>query len=713
MVLFHPLVLRLFCLGLLALTAVSGTARAESSRWDKNEHAAVRLISAVDGTRQRETLPLGLEFKLEPGWKIYWRTPGDAGLPPIPDWNRSRNVADARFSWPTPKRFSIFGLQTFGYKDHVILPITVTPDTPGAPVSLGGTVHYLACADICVPHTAELDLPLPAAPAGPSDEAQALNRFEGQVPVAADAAGISVEHAAVATTATETDGVALSVDFARKAGFSQPDLIVEGPAGSYFNPPEVAISQDGTTARLTVTGGGATPEALSAGPLTLTLLDKGYSVETQATPVVGPPPAQTTRENGFWGILALALLGGLILNLMPCVLPVLSIKLLSVMGHGGGDKGHVRLGFTASAAGIVTAFLILAGILSGLKSAGVAIGWGIQFQQPVFLATMVAILTLFTANLLGLFEIRLPGRVSGYAATAGTHRKGLVGHFVTGLFVTVLATPCTAPFLGTAVGFALSRGPLEIFSIFAALGIGLAAPYLLVALVPRLATALPRPGPWMVKVKWGLALALLATAVWLLAVINTIAGHQTALPVAAIAVLTLAVLAVRVKLPEARLARRAPAVVAVLVAAGILVPIIQTPQRQASSPSAGPTEAIAWTAFQRDQIRNHVAAGRTVFVDVTADWCITCQFNKANTLESAHIAAWLNSPGIVAMQADWTQPDAHIAQYLKSFGRYGIPFNVVYGPDAPDGIVLPELLTVDAVVTAAETADPNARIAEY
>ncbi len=402
--------------------------------------------------------------------------------------------------------------------------------------------------------------------------------------------------------------------------------------------------------------------------------------------------------------------GGLILNLMPCVLPVLSLKVLSVVSHGGGDRREVRRSFLASAAGILAAFLVLAGAAIGFRAAGFAVGWGMQFQQPVFLVVMLLIVALFGYSLLGLFEIRLPGTVADMAAKAGGPgpSKTLRSHFLTGAFATLLATPCTAPFVGTALGFALSRGSTEILAIFTAMGVGLALPYLLIALFPRVATWLPRPGRWMLWMTRILGVALLGTAVWLVSVLAGQIGWESTAGVAGIVALIAVVFLVRKYLPAARIAQKAGYAAAVLIVAAVAGTAIAPQVGRADRGD----ELIAWVPFDRAAIPGLVAAGNTVFVDVTADWCLTCIYNKKAVLEQDAVRAMLNEgDGVVAMLADWTNPDPAIADYLASFGRYGIPFNAVYGPAHPDGVVLPELLTESAVldaIAAASTTDGGA-----
>ena len=346
-----------------------------------------------------------------------------------------------------------------------------------------------------------------------------------------------------------------------------------------------------------------------------------------------------------------------------------------------------------------------------LKAAGVAVGWGIQFQQPLFLVAMALLVTLFAYNLFGLFEIAMPGWVGSMDARAvghGTETHSLAGHFMTGALATLLATPCSAPFLGTAVGFALARGTGEIFLIFAVLGLGLALPYLLIAAMPGLAMRLPRPGAWMVTVRRILGLALLATTLWLLTVLSA----QVGTPVAIVAGILL--LAIGLTLRVGRDGRGTQRRVGLGLAGLLAVSMFALPASlgMPQDPVSRSVTVDYWQPLDAGEIPLRVAEGKLVFVDVTADWCITCQANKRLVLDRAEIADHLASENVVAMRGDWTSPSDEIMRYLESFGRYGIPFNAVYGPNAPNGIALPELLTVDTVMNALGRAAASAGSAD-
>ncbi len=682
--------LRVAALGFGLLPSV---ALADSSEWVRNDQGAVRLVSAATATGTGEAVRLGLQFDLQPGWKVYWRNAGDAGYPPQVEWSGD-NVAGAEMAFPTPHRFEVLGLQSIGYADAVTYPVTLRLQRPGEAVSVTADVDYLTCSEICVPQRAVLTLDLPAGPAEPSAEAHELNRWIAAVP--GPGHGIAV---ARASAAGEGDGAVLRVEVTAEPPLRKPDLFVESADNIQFAPPKVRLSDGGRRAVFeakVVPGTGA--GGLVGKPLTVTVGEDARGVEAAVTPVAGMVPVDEPGGD-ILTMAALALLGGLILNLMPCVLPVLSLKVLGLIGHGGGERRQIRLSFVASSAGIVASFLALAAAAVAVKSAGMAVGWGIQFQQPLFLVALTVVVTLFAANLWGLFEVPMPSWLSGVGAGHGNPHS-LPGAFLTGAFATLLATPCTAPFLGTAVGFALGHGPVEIVAIFAALGLGMALPYLAVAAFPGLAHRLPRPGAWMVTVKKVMGVALAATGLWLLSVLAAQTGLGAAGSVAGLMVGLVAVLAVRLR-QRGSFARAAAAAAVVVLAGAAFVPPLQATSTDLRQAAKGDTD---WMVFERDAILRLVAEGKTVFVDVTADWCITCQVNKAAVINRGRVAEMLAADGVVPMRADWTNPDDRIADYLASYGRYGIPFNAVYGPGAPEGIVLPELLTERVVVEALERA---------
>jgi suppressor for copper-sensitivity B len=688
-----------FFLLLLLGSAIPGQVSfAASSEWASEAHGAARLISAVEVTGSSAQLDLGLQLRLTPGWHTYWRTPGDAGIAPTIDWNGSENLAHAEIAWPAPRRLpSIGGLETVGYEDGVALPITVTPTHPGTLLHLHADVDYASCKDVCIPYHASLDLVLPPGFAPPGPEAPLIGAARAAVPGNAAAAQLKLLGAVVGP---DKGGATLSVRVASVGmPLQSPDLFVEGLANGSPGRPEIALADTGRMATIQIPIRGASPHALANTELRVTMVDGARAAEMVVTPQLGAVPLipeQTMRLS----IIGIALLGGLLLNLMPCVLPVLSLKLLALVGFTGAERRTARLGLIATAVGVVVSFGVLAAVVIVLRAAGAAIGWGIQFQQPWFLAGMALVTTLFAANLWDWLPIALPGRV---ASRIGRVRGGgqVSDAFLLGAFATLLATSCSAPFVGTAVGFALARGPFDIAFVFGALGVGMAAPFLTVAAAPQLVAWLPRPGPWMGWLRGVLGFALLGTTVWLLAVLGIETGPTAAFIAGAALAVLLAVLAWRRSSSSRRFVAGTAA--AALAALAVLVPTLYGEAVPVSGP-ASTARTDMWRPFDAVALREMVAQGQVVFVDVTAVWCLTCKVNELTVLDRDPVASKLRDPGVVAMRADWTRPDPNITGYLQGVGRYGVPFNAVYGPGAPHGIALPGLLTSDAVMDALRQA---------
>ncbi|MFY8106231.1 MAG: protein-disulfide reductase DsbD family protein [Elstera sp.] len=673
-----------FCWAVLLLGMVAGPARAASTDWVGDQHAAVRLLSATDAVGGVDRVTLALEFRFAPGWHGYWRTPGEAGLPPTLDWSGSQNLISADVRFPPPLRTTLLGIETFAYKTALVLPIDAKLLDKGQALPLKLGVDYLACADICVPYRADLALTLPAGAANPAPEAAIIAAGVAKLPLSSTAAGLSVAGATL-----NGDTLRLALRFAAPLSAAEQaslDLFLEGPAS--LTAPRPQISGSGAALDLTLPLKGASAEAVLKDGLTATLVAGERRVEFAVHPIPGP------ALGGTWALmLGAALLGGLILNLMPCVLPVLSLKILGLVGSGGRSRGQVRGDLLAMAAGIIASFLLLAGAAIAVKLAGGVVGWGIQFQQPWFLAGMVGILALFAGSLLGGREMGLPVAVSSWAGGLGQGSLGQGSRgeaFFSGVVATLLATPCSAPFVGTAVGFALGQGPLEILAIFTALALGFAAPFLLLAIFPGWAAHLPRPGAWMLWVKRGFGLALLGTALWLLTVLAAL--------VAPLGVALVGVMALMLILAMLRLRRGL--LVATLAGLAGIAALPSLAARLAPPPVARVSVDALWQPYSAESLAAARAQGQVVFLDITADWCLTCKANKLAVLDREAVRDGLSAPGVRALQADWTRPNPEIAAFLTRYGRYGIPFNIVYGPGAPDGIVLPELLTLEAVQAA-------------
>lgn len=635
---------------------------------------------------------IGVRIDLGPGWKTYWKSPGDAGLPTEFDWSGSSNVVSADVNWPAPSRLSILGFESVGYTHEVLFPVKIKVGDPGIETRIHLKIAVYACSTICVREERVLGATIQPGANGLSQTTIDAWRSRVPQPTSNVLSVLSVERSPMGPAS-------LKIEIASTKPLVAPDAFIESdPALSGDKP--IVTFQHGNRAILAVNLPGETAESIRTRTVTATIVSDDAAVlavspapqangGTGATSPMDHPASDV--PGGMLALIGIALVGGFILNLMPCVFPVLSLKLLSFIHGNAADHGQVRRGFAASAAGILVSFLLLAGGLAGMKAAGASVGWGIQFQQPWFLGGMAVVLVLFAADQFGLFSLPVSSgfltRVSGITGGASTN-----SHFLSGFVATLLATPCSAPLVGTAVGFALSQGTAEIFAIFTALGIGMASPYLLVAAVPAMANVIPRPGPWLAYVKRIFGVALVVTAGWLLLVLGEVAGGTLAISLGATLALGLSVLGLSKGAPLKTVAT-ATGTIGIIVAA---LAVFAQPQTRSQT-------EIPWRAFSNSDLHALVGAGRTVFVDVTADWCITCKINKALVINRQEVAGRLTSD-VVPMRADWTRPDTEIAQFMREHGRFGIPFNIVFGPRAPDGIALSEILSTSSVSAALNEA---------
>ncbi len=692
----------IICLSMFLCCFLAASSKAFSSKGNLflYEQGEARLITDLESVGEKRKLIVGLHFKMKSGWKIYWRSPGAAGFPPNPNWTGSRNVLFSEILWPIPERFSVIGLETIGYQKEVVLLTHADIPDPSRAVSIKAKIPFLTCNLICVPHEAKLSLLLLPGQKKFTPEQAVIETYLGRIPWKGNFDNLEIISADIASAGGQAT---LRIEARKRSRFLNPDIFIENSNGFIFDIPKVEILEGGQTAifRTKVQGpinSKGRVNQLIGQEVILTLSDGGRAIEknlTIKTNHLRPDDQQYTksaRADIFSKLLfiGLALLGGLILNFMPCVLPVLSLKLLSVIRLTGTERVKVRRGFLATACGIWFSFLVLAAVVFSLKQAGQVIGWGIQFQQPLFLSFLMAVILLFAANTWGFFAFSLPGFIQR-PATGLVFNNHFLNHFFTGAFATLLATPCSAPFLGTAVGFAMGSSGFQIFGIFLLIGIGFSLPYLLVSGFPSLVGIMPRPGPWMIIFKRFLALGLFVTALWLLSIIMVQVEYRSLLM--GLSVITVAVAGMFIYW---RAFKMAAAVLATSIVIGFLA---GSPHFNdlLKSPKAS---NITWQQFRPGSITAIVASGRVVFVDVTADWCITCKANKHLVLESKDVSERLNTGGVIPMQADWTRADPIIAEFLKRYGRYGIPFNIVFGPKFPRGLILPEVLTESAVLDA-------------
>jgi len=688
----------LTCLALLATLAasfvpLSAQATEYSTGWVSNpQHPPVEIRYMLTGQNnpQANTVEALLEVKLDTGWKTYWRSPGEGGVAPSIDWSLSNNLEDVDWHWPMPKRYEFLGVETLGYKEHIIFPMTLHVEDMSKPVFLSGKLTMSSCTSICVLTDYEISLDFTPSDLSASQEAMHLyNQGMSHVPKPSKA--ITLDQ-----ISWDERSRTLSVIATNPQGWKQPDVFIDGTSqqaqDSSFRTPTIRLEGNQFIAQMKVSSWFGSPDLVNQ-TLNATISDNDIAVELPG--VVTDLPITVGSDSNLLEVIAIALLGGLILNIMPCVLPVLGMKLSSVIAAEKLAQRQIRTQFLASAAGIVFSFWLLAGFLITLKLSGQALGWGVQFQSPYFIGAMVLITGLFAANMFGLFEIRLSSNTNTWLATRGD--GSYLGHFVQGMFATLLATPCSAPFLGTAVAFALGADFVTLITIFTALALGMAAPWLIIAAFPSLAKLMPKPGLWMNKLKTLFGFMMLATSLWLL---TLMANFFSILLVSIIG----CVLAIALLWRLGKVKGRKPVILTLAFlmfgTAGSLILGSVTADQWATPLPADHN----WQPLDTKQITQAVSQGKTVFVDVTADWCITCKANKISVLLQDPVYSKLGEENIVLMRGDWTKPSEYVTGYLQSNGRFGVPFNIVYGPSAPQGIPLPVILNSSEVVQAIKTA---------
>jgi thiol:disulfide interchange protein DsbD len=598
----------------------------------------VKTQLLVDAASAKAGVPIaaGVTFTMPEHWHIYWQNPGDSGIPTRLTWTTPEGITAGDIAWPAPERLTMADLVNYGYSNVVTLPVTLQQNRDGITGEISVKAAWLVCRDICIPESATLTAPLQANSAA----ATTLSAARAAAPTPFAGTASFTMHEKQVTLAITPDAPWGTISDAR---FSPLDdgIMANYPAGSY--------AQTDGTLTFTLPRGTADPIAAWRGVVHVTADGKTTAWELTATntqPLAAatadsPAPAMAApAPTSFIAALLLAFLGGLILNIMPCVLPILALKALALSKKAQASRSAALAQGISYTAGVVASFLLIAGVMLALKATGAAIGWGFQLQNVGFVAFLAAVMLMVSANLLGLFELPV---LFGSRAT-GVNEDKLGGSFFTGVLAVLVATPCTAPFMATAIGTTLSLPPAQALVVFAALGLGMAAPFLLISIWPAARRLLPKPGAWMHRFKQILAIPMLATAAWLLFVLL-----------------------------------------------------------QLLSPT--PMEVRAghepYSAARLSELR---AAKQPVFVDATAAWCLSCKVNERVALKPAEMQQFFRDRNITMLVADWTASDPAITDYLAQFGRNGVPLYVYYPPDG-EPVVLPQVLSPSIVREAIEPAN--------
>ena len=536
----------LFLLFIISFSFISLSQKNSEKTHVSHEHVSLELISSVNSIPKENNLHLGLYFKLDPGWKIYWKYPGKAGYPPNIDWTKSKNIKDLEILWPKPEKFEILGMESLGYSKEVILPIKLIIENNNEKLLANFDVDYLTCKKICIPFNDNLILNIPTGDGQVSEYGKVINQY---------------------------------IDKSNYLNYS-----------SLLNPDSILL------------------------------------------------------------FLFIAFVGGVILNFMPCVFPVLSLKIYNVLSQQQQNINNktIKRNFLATILGIIFSFFVLSLITVLLKSLGYSFGWGFQFQSPIFLSFMILILILFSLNLIDVFSIDIPFFFKKFLNKVINFNKKnseFFQNFLLGSFITILSTPCSAPFIGTALGFAFVSSDQIIFLIFFCISLGLSSPYIILATKPQILLFLPKPGLWMKKFKYFLSFLLILTAIWLTSVlliqVNTINNNDS--------------------------------------------------------------NNNNWLDFDTIKLKELVNENNIVFVDITADWCMTCFYNKKTVLDRKKVKNIFEKYDVKKMRGNLTKPNKEINKYINSYGRFGIPANVIYSPSAPQGVLLPEVLTVRNLLSTFES----------
>ncbi len=656
-----------FCTNVVAL----------SSDWSIGDSSKVRLISSYSQNNNKELL-IGLEYEMDPGWKTYWKSPGDGGFAQNISWENSSNINNLEVLWPTPEKFQILGLTSLGYQNNVIFPLKleITDESQDTFVNL--QVNFLICKEICIPGDARVFLEIPAGNTELTDNLFIVERSLSFLPEHNfDSSYINKINASVYK---DNDNSLIKIIAETDKSFYNTNIFLHTP----FGLPVVKNSLDYSSNNKLITAEFKYAKDLISKeqfPIEIIVQDENHNFINIIDVKVNNISPRVKANNNYIYFILISLLAGLILNVMPCVFPILSIKLMSVFSS---EKKNARVSFFTTAFGIIFSFILLGLIFLFLQYFKFSISWGMQFQQPYFLIFITLVIFLFMMNMFNQFEINLPSRVSNFSLLNSNNLY--LKDFFNGFFATLMATPCSAPFVGTAITAAFTQNYLIGINIFLFMGIGMSSPYLLVAIFPQIVNFLPKPGKWMVYVKYFLGLLLLATVIWL----SNILLNFFSLSFLALSLILFLILTYRKKIPYFK------NFITILILLGIFyLPSVKILQ---NNPALKYDDR--WLNFFEVDISQLVNKDEVIFLDITADWCATCQFNKVNVINSNKIIKLFEENNILLIRADWTRPNKMVNVFLEKYERFGIPFNAFFSKNYPDGVLLSELLSEKEILEA-------------
>ncbi len=708
-----------FLLGILVAIATAMPAFAQSVV--QTDNVRTELLADVSTVKPGEPFWVGLRQTIRPKWHTYWKNPGESGLPTEITWTLPPGAKADPIVWPTPILFEIGGITNYGFKDEATLLVRITPPADLAgPLKLEAAANWLVCEDVCIPEEGRFELTLPTGTAATPPQPATRTLFEQ----------------ARRSIPTESPwparyGVAQSGD---------PTLIVDAKglkadtiSNVYFFPAEwgpiatmarQSATVDTNGIRIPLKRGDAKTALppLLAGTLVLTektadgTVKQAFDVSAKLDTAFTPSSASLagaigSEELSLVQALLFALLGGLILNLMPCVFPVLAMKAAAFARLAGHDRAEMHRDGLAYTAGVLVSFAAMAAVVLAIRAGAGEVSWGFQFQSPIFSLLIAYLFFVVGLNLSGVFEVgnRLAGMGQGLVARGGT-----TGAFFTGVLAVIVATPCTAPFMAAALGFALAQPAPATVAVLLAMGLGLALPYLALSMTPALQRLMPRPGPWMDRLRQFLAFPMYASAVWMIWVLTQQTGADGVLyALGGMVLIAFAIWLLRAgsTASAGTWLRRGVAAVAVLLAFGVVLKLEDRPATAASASgnATGGVNFDGWERFSRERMAEAVAAGKPVFVDFTAAWCITCLVNERVALETAASRKAFEQAGVVKLKGDWTNRDPEITGVLKELGRAGVPLYLFWAPGAEKPKILPQVLTEALVLSELSSIEQTKR----
>lgn len=695
---------------------------------DPGAQTTVKLILSHETVRPGDTVVAALEVTSNPQWHTYWRNPGDAGIATSIEWELPQGITSGAIQWPVPKKTELLSLGSYAYDgtEYLLIPLTIGANIPVGAVQLKGKVSWLECAETCNPRDAEVQASLTiGGESKPSAAASIIEKARQSLPRSNAPFDINASWENTADAKKRN----LVIEWRPEGTINKPDFFpyeaenytvgtattVESTEGTVRIKKPVTLGDDVAGWPATVTGLVVNDtSAKEAVAFEIALRPAGGSASAAGTTSAPGGPVSSTAAPSIFLVLGLAFLGGLILNIMPCVLPVIALKILSFVNQSGSEPKRARHLGLVYALGVLASFGALAAIILGVQKAGGIASWGMQYQNPIFLVVMITLVTLIALNLFGVFEITLGGKAMGTASELAS-REGTSGAFFNGVLATVLGTSCTAPFLAFAIGYAIGQPALVTVLVFLMMGVGLAFPYVLLTWNPGLLRMLPKPGAWMERFKVAMGFPMLATAVWLYGVaVKAHFGVNGAFWLAMFLVLVGLSAWIFGSFIQRGVNRRGLATVfavgAIVFAVGFVLERQLSWRKPVYVRAEGPANesGVNWVKWSPDAVTKARAEGKPILVDFTADWCLNCQANKISSIEIEPVEKKLKEIGAVAMLADFTRSDPVIAQELKRFQRSAVPLVLVYpaDPNEPPRI-LPELLTPGIVLEALEWAGKN------